>query len=142
MQSSEFRDLAVWRMRWDREVGVVEREHKNVSEVELGIKAQTGAGIRAGLLALGDSEFPAEETVRLLAGPIRHAHENHAFVVFLGRNNEAGAWFWFGVNVVREMAPDDFASRGFRPPAHQVFSNSNRLLRTVPPLALGADFLS
>ena len=142
MQSSEFRDLAVWRMRWDREVGVVERELKNVSQVEFGIKAQTGAGICTRLLALCDSEFPAEETVRLLAGPIRHAHENHAFVVFLGRNNEAGAWFWFGVNVVREMAPDDFASRGFRPPAHQVFSNSNRLLRTVPPLALGADFLT
>ena len=142
MQSSEFWDLAVWCMRWDREVGVVERELKNVSQVEFGVVAQTGAGICTRLLALCDSEFPAVETVRLLAGPIRYAYENHAFGVFLGRNNESGAWLWFGVNVVREMAPDDFASRGFRPPAHQAFSISNRLLRTVPPLALGADFLT
>ena len=142
MQGSELWNLAVWRVGWDREVGVVERELKNVSEVEFGVVAQTGAGICTRLLALCDSEFPAVETVRLLAGPIRHAHENHAFFVFLGRNNEAGAWLWFRVNVVREMAPDDFASRGLRPPAHQVFSNSNRLLRTVLPLALGADFLT
>ena len=112
MQSAEFWDLAVWRMRWDREVDVVERELKNVSQVEFGIKAQTGAGICARLLSLCDSEFPAVEAVRLLAGPIRYAHENHAFVVFPGRNNEAGAWLWFGVNVVREMAPDDFAAVG------------------------------
>jgi hypothetical protein len=46
------------------------------------------------------------------------------------------------VNVVREMAPDDFASCGFWPPAHQAFSNSNKLLRTVPPLAFGAVFLT
>ena len=43
MQSSEFWDLAAWRMRWDREVGVVERELKNVSKVEFGVVAQTGA---------------------------------------------------------------------------------------------------
>ena len=74
MQSSEFRDLAVWRMRWDREVGVVERELKNVSQVEFGVVAQTGAGLCTSLLALCDSEFSAVETVRLLAGPIRDAH--------------------------------------------------------------------
>ena len=142
MQGSELWNLAVWRMRWDREVGVVERKLQNASQVEFGVVAQTGAGIGSRVLALCDSEFPAVETVRLLASPIRHAHENHAFVVFLGRNNEAGAWLWFGVNVVREIASDDFASRGFRPPAHQTFSDSNRLLRTVPPLALGADFLT
>jgi len=94
------------------------------------------------MLAFGDPEFSAVKRVRLLACPIRHAYEDHSLVVFLGRNNEAGAWLWFGVNVVREMASDDFASHGFRPPAHQAFSNSNRLLRTVPPLALGADFLT
>ncbi len=142
MQSSEFWDLAVWRMWWDREVGVIERELKNVFQVEFGVVTQTGAGIGGWVLALCDPEFPTVETVRLLAGPVCHAHEDHAFVVLLGRNHEAGAWLWFGVNVVREMAPDDFASRGFRPPAHQAFSNSNRLLRTVPPLALGADFLT
>ena len=142
MQGSELWNLAVWRVRWDGEVGVVERKLKNVSQVEFGVVAQTGAGIGSRVLALCDSEFPAVETVRLLAGPIRHAHENHASVVFLGRNNEAGAWLGFGVNVVGEVAPDDFASRGFRPPAHQAFSNSKRLLRTVPPLAFGADFLT
>ena len=97
MQSSEFWDLAVWRMRWDREVGVVERELKNVSQVEFGVVAQTGARICTRLLALCNSEFPAVETVRLLAGPIRYAHENHAFVVFLGRNNEAGSGFGLGL---------------------------------------------
>jgi len=142
MQSSEFWDLAVWRMRWDREVGVVERELKNVSQVEFGVVAQIGAGIGSRVLALGDPELTAVEPICPLTGPICHAHEDHAFVVFLGRNNEAGAWLWFWVNIVREMAPDDFASCWFRPPAHQVFSNSNRLLRTVPPLALVADFLT
>ena len=141
MQSTKFWDLAVWRMWRDREIGVVERELKNVFQVEFGVVAQTGAGIGSRLLALCDSEFPAVETSRLLAGSIRHTHKNHAFVVLLCRNNETGAWFWFGVNVVREMAPNDFASRGLWPPAHQAFSNSNRLLRTVPPLAFGADFL-
>jgi hypothetical protein len=34
------------------------------------------------------------------------------------------------------------ASRGFRPPTHQVVSKVNRLLRIVPPVALGADFFS
>ena len=53
MQSSEFWDLAVWRMRRDREVGVVERELKHVSQVEFGVVAQTGAGI----YALGCSLF-------------------------------------------------------------------------------------
>ena len=142
MQGSELWNLAVWRVRWDGEVGVVEGKLENVSQVEFGVVAQTGAGICTRLFALCDSEFPAVETLRLLAGPVCHAREDRAFVVLLGRNNEARAWLWFGVNVVREMAPDDFASRGFRPPAHQAFSNSNRLLRTVPPLALGADFLT
>lgn len=116
MQSSELWDLAVWRMRWDREVGVVERELKHVSQVEFGVVAQTGAGVCTGLRAFCDSEFPAVKTLRLLAGPIRHAQENHAFGVFLGRNHEAGAWLGCRVNVVREMAPDDVASRGRRPP--------------------------
>jgi hypothetical protein len=34
--------------------------------------------------ALGDLEFTAEEVVCLLAGSIRHAHEDHAFIVFFG----------------------------------------------------------
>ena len=142
MQSSKFWDLAVWRMWWDREVGVVERELKNVSQVEFSVVAQSGASICTSLLALCNSEYPAVETVRLMASPISHVHENHTFVVFLGRNNKGGAWLWFGVDVVREMAPYDFTSRGFRPPVHQVLSNSNRLLRIAPPLALGADFLT
>jgi hypothetical protein len=44
------------------------------------------------------------------------------------------------MNVVRKMAPNDFAGRRLWPPPHQTLSWSKRLLRTVPPLALGADF--
>jgi len=79
MQGSELWNLAVWRMRWDREVGVVERKLQNASQVEFGVVAQTGAGISSRVLALCDSEFPAVETVRLLASPIRHAHEELSF---------------------------------------------------------------
>lgn len=78
MQGSELWNLAVWRVGWDGEVGVVERKLKNISQVELGVVAQTGAGIDSRLLALCDPEFPAVVTVRLLTGPICHAHENHA----------------------------------------------------------------
>jgi len=47
MQGAEFRNLAVGRVGWNREVGVVERKLKNVSQIKLGVVAQTGAGIRA-----------------------------------------------------------------------------------------------
>ena len=142
MQGPELWNLAVRRVRRDGEVGVVERELKNISQIELGVVAQTGAGIGSRVLALGNSEFPTVQTICFLAGSICHAHEDNAFVVHLSRNNETRSWLWFGVNVVRKVSPDDFSSRGFRPPAHQVLSNSNRLLRMVPLLALGADFLS
>ena len=70
-----------------------------------------------------------------------NAHEDPAVIVLLGGWDEASAGFGLGVNVIREVAPGNVASRGFRPPAHQALSISKRLLRTVPPLALGADFL-
>jgi len=66
------------------------------------------------MLAFGDPEFSAVKRVRLLACPIRHAYEDHSLVVFLGRNDEARAWFGVGMNVVREVAPDDVACRGPR----------------------------
>jgi hypothetical protein len=62
MQSSEFWDLAVWRMRWGREVGVVEREFKNVSQVEFGVVPDETNLCEAGrssdimLIAVGISE--------------------------------------------------------------------------------------
>ena len=142
MQGSELWNLAVWRMRWDGEVRVVERKLKNVSQVEFGVVAQTCAGIGIRVLALRDTEFPNVQTICLLACSVCHAYKDRAVVIFFGRNNETRSWFGFGVNVVREVAPDDFASRWFWPPAHQGFSNSKRLLRTVPPLAFGADFLT
>ena len=113
MQGSEPWNLAVWRVGRNEEIGAIKRP-----------------------------KFPTVEAIRLLAYPVCHAHEDHAFVIFLDRNNEARAWFGLGVNVVGEVASDDFASRGFRPPAHQAFSNSKRLLRTEPPLAFGADFFT
>jgi len=84
--------LAVGRMRWDREVGVVERKLKNVFQVEFGVVAQIGAGISSKVLALGDPELTAVEPISPLASPIRNAHEDHAFVVLLGRNDEAWTW--------------------------------------------------
>ena len=52
VQSSEFWNLAVWRVGWYRKVGVVEREFKNISEVEFGVVAQTCTGIGSGVFAL------------------------------------------------------------------------------------------
>lgn len=128
------------RMGWYRKVGVVVRQFKNMPQVEFGVVAQSGAGIGGRMLAFGDPKFSAVKLVRLLACPINHAHKDHALVVLLGRNDEARAWFGFGMSVVREVAPDDVASRGFRPPTQQAFSISNRLLRMIPPLALSAAF--
>ena len=67
-----------------------------VFQLEFGAIFQTGAGIGSGVLTLRDPEFPAVETICLLTGPICHAHEDHAFVVLLGRNNETRAWFGLG----------------------------------------------
>jgi len=126
----------------NREIGVVERKLQHVSQVELGVVAQSGAGVRGRMLTFGDAKLSAVQTVRFLAGAVCHAHEDHALVVFLGRNNQAWTWFGLRVNIVRKVAPDDFASCRFWPPPHQALSSSKRLLRTVPPLALGADFLT
>lgn len=142
VQGAEFRSLAVGRVGRNREIGVVEWEVKNVSQVKFGVVTQPGADISRRLFALGDPEFATVETIRLLAGPVGHAHKGHACFVDLSRNNEPGAWFGLGMDVIREVAPNDFAGRGFWPPAHQVLSNSNSALRTVPPLALGADFFT
>jgi hypothetical protein len=94
------------------------------------------------VLALGYPKFSAVEAVCLFAGPIGNTHEDHSIVILFDQNNETGARLRLGVNVVRKVAPDYFASRWFWPPMHQVLSSSKRLLRTVPPLAFGADFLT
>jgi hypothetical protein len=118
MQCSQLWRLAMRRMRRDREVGVVERKLKHVSQVELGVVAQSGAGVCGSMLTFGDPRFTAIQTPRLLTGAICHAHENHPFVVFLGRKDQARTWFGLRVNVVRKVAPDDFSRRWFRPPTH------------------------
>ena len=88
------------RMGWNREVCVAERQFKNIPQVELGVVAQSSAGIGGRMLAFGEPKFSAVEPTRLLACPIRHAHKDHSLVVVLGRNDEAWAWFGFGMNVV------------------------------------------
>ena len=126
----------------NRKIGVVERKLQHISQVELGVVAQSSARVRGRMLTFGDAKLSAVKTVRLLTGAVCHAHEDHSLVVFLGRNDQTRARFGLGVNVVRKVAPDDFPSRWFRPAPHQAVSSSKRLLRTVPPLAFGADFLT
>jgi hypothetical protein len=94
------------------------------------------------MLGLGNAELSAVQPIRLLAGAIGNAHEYFALIVLHGRNDEPWARLRFGVDVVREVAPDDVACSGLRPPVHQALSTSKRLLRTVAPLAMGAVFLS
>ena len=93
------------------------------------------------MLTLGDSKFSAVEAIGFLTCAIGHAHEDPSFVVFFGRSDETRSWFRSWVDIVRKVAPGDIARRWFWPPTHQVLSISKSVLRTVPPLALGADFL-
>ena len=63
---------------------VVEREFKDIFEIEFGVVTQPGASVGGRVLTLGDSKFPAVEAVCFLAGPIGHAHEDHAFIIYFG----------------------------------------------------------
>ena len=63
---------------------VVEREFKDIFEIEFGVVTQPGASVGGRVLTLGDSKFPAVEAICFLAGPIGHAHEDHAFIIYFG----------------------------------------------------------
>ena len=63
---------------------VVEREFKDIFEIEFGVVTQPSAAVGCWVLTLGDSKFPAIEAVCFLAGPIGHAHEDHAFIIYFG----------------------------------------------------------
>ena len=124
-----------------REIVVVVRQLEHLAQIKLDVVAQASTGISGGMFTLGDSKFPAVEPIRLLAGSVSHAHKNPSLLIFFGRSNETRTWLWLWMNIVRKVAPRDIACGRFRPPPHQVLSISKRLLRTRPPLALGADFL-
>lgn len=89
-----------------------------------------------------NTELTAIKTIYFLTGSISHDNKYLAFIVPFGRGNEARTCLGPGVDMVREMTPNDIACRWFWPPTHQALSASKRLLRTVPPWAFGADFLS
>ena len=122
-------------------VVVVVRQFQCFAQVKFGVVTEASTGVRSRVFTPGDAEFAPLESMGLLAGAIRHAHEDHPLIVFLGCHDESGASLWFRMDIVGKVTPDDFTCGGFRPPAHQALSISKRLLRTVPPLALGADFL-
>ena len=63
---------------------VVEREFKDIFEIEFGVVTQPGGAVGGRVLTLGDSKFPAVEAICFLAGPIGHAHEDHAFIIYFG----------------------------------------------------------
>jgi hypothetical protein len=65
-------------------VSVIEREFKDIFEIEFGVVTQPGAAVGGRVLTLGDSKFPAVEAICFLAGPIGHAHEDHAFIIYFG----------------------------------------------------------
>jgi hypothetical protein len=67
-----------------RKIGVIEWKLKHLAEVEFGVVTQSGAGVGGRMFALGDPEFTAVEPICLLAGPIRHANKEMAFVVLMG----------------------------------------------------------
>ena len=68
----------------NRKVSVIEREFKDIVEIEFGVVTQPGAAIGGRVFTFGDPKFPAVETICFLAGPIGHAHEDHAFIIYFG----------------------------------------------------------
>jgi len=79
------------------------------------------------MLDPGNAELSAIQPICLLAGAIGNAHEDFALIVLNGRNDAPCARFGFGVDVVREVAPDDVAIRpqsgssGLRSHGHKAF---------------------
>lgn len=63
---------------------VVEREFKDIFEIEFRVVTQPGAAVGGRVLTSGDSKFPAVEAICFFAGPIGHAHEDHAFIIYFG----------------------------------------------------------
>ena len=65
-------------------VSVIEGEFKDIVEIEFGVVTQPGAAIGGRMFTFGDPKFPAVEAICFLAGPIGHAHEDHAFIIYFG----------------------------------------------------------
>ena len=68
----------------NRKVSVIEREFKDIFEIKFRVVTQPGAPVGGRVFAFGDSKFPAVEAICFLAGPIGHAHEDHAFIIYFG----------------------------------------------------------
>ena len=65
-------------------VSVIEGEFNDMFEIEFRVVTQPGAAVGGRVFTFGDSKFPAEEAICFLAGPIGHAHEDHAFIIYFG----------------------------------------------------------
>ena len=140
VQAAQFGRLPMRCVGRNRKIIVVVGELEHLAQIKLGVVAQTCTGISGGMFALGDAKFPAVEPIRLLTRSVGHAHKKSALIVFFGESDQARTRFGLWMHMVREVTPGDVASSGLWPPPHQLLSMSKRLLRTRPPLALGADF--
>ena len=127
-------------MRRSGEAGFVKRKFYDMAKIELGVVAQSCDDVCDWLLAFGDTELSSIEVICFFTCSVCDVRKDSPQIVQLGRQDQARSRI--GLSIVMEVGPDDFACCGFWPPAHQALSGSKRWLRTLPPMALGAELLS
>src|SRR5688572_9098546 len=126
----------MWRGRRYREPFGVVGQIKGLPEIELGVIAQSRRRIGRRIALAQDGKLTPMQRRGALAGAVGNPHRELRRIVVEDGQGQRGAGFRSRMNVVGEMAPDDFASGGFCPPlVDHAVPISNKLERTerLPP---------
>jgi hypothetical protein len=115
MQDSQFWRLTMWRGRRDRKPLGGVRQIKHLPEIKLGVVTQARRGVGDGVALPQNGELTAMQGSRTLTRAVRNTNIEPRRVVVKYGEYQRGARLGAGMDLIREVAPNNFAGRRFAP---------------------------